>query len=698
MSFRELKLKKVYDTNNPDDDPVRSFYIPVLGESVQYDRGTGYFSSTILALAARGIAGFLRNEGAMRLLTSPELTPEDAQMLMNLDNREESDALIAERLASSLYDIDTVSTAIEKDHLAALAWMLREGALEIRICVPKRAELLGGMLHFKLGIMTDKQGDRLSFSGSNNESIGGWVRNIEQIKVFRSWDRDQSEYLDGDSAMFERYWTGGAEIGVETISLPEAIRERLIQFAPSDRDELNGLLDRITEVGQLAVTRRALRPYQGDALSAWRTNGYQGILEMATGTGKTLTSTRGIEEVLSQGSGAVVLVVAPLVFLAGQWKNELEHLDPIMVHGGMDWRTELRAAKNDVQLGLRDSVVMIAVQNTAASEEFRLGVSGLLRAAKRRLIVVDEVHGAGADQFGNLLVEDYEYRLGLSATPQRWCDEEGTERIMDYFGGVVFTFGIHEALHWVDPASGQTPLSPYTYHPMFVELTENETEEFTSLTEQIQLAFARGESVNSSQRLKMLLVRRAVIVKRAENKIPTLRTILQGISDLRGTLLYCSDSTQLQSVADVLDELGVRYRRFSGEEGAVPLKSLGGRSERDIIMDDFESGEVDVLLAMKCLDEGVDIPSAKRGIILASSTNPREFIQRRGRLLRRSPGKEKAEIFDVLVVPSGHVSGDAPGLGLLAKELRRVEEFAQDALNEVEVRNVIMEKTWQILK
>ena len=190
---------------------------------------------------------------------------------------------------------------------------------------------------------------------------------------------------------------------------------------------------------------------------------------------------------------------------------------------------------------------------------------------------------------------------------------------------------------------------------------------------------------------------RARLVKRAKNKIPTLNQILQTFDSYSGTLVYCSDLEQLGEAALILDQLGILYRRFSGEEGAVPSKNFGGKSEREAIMDDFEGGKIDVLLAMKCLDEGVDIPSARRGIILASSTNPREFIQRRGRLLRRSPGKTVSEIYDVLVVPTVSTATDTSELNLLKKELNRVEEFSKDAINEVDIQKKIMEMTWKIL-
>ena len=698
MAFRELDLKKVYDTRNIGDNPIRNFYIPVLNEAITYDRGTGYFSSTSLSLAARGIAGFIRNGGRMRILTSPELTFEDSVVLMNLQNEEMIELFIEEKLAFALKDIEGMASLIEKDHLRALAWMISEGSLEIRIAVPRNSESIGGMLHFKLGILTDVNGDSLSFSGSNNESVGGWVRNIEQFKVFKSWEVGQSEYLHGDQEMFDRYWNSSSELETLTISLPDAISKRLINFAPSDTEQLTELLERIQNEDSVFVDNRKLREYQEAAVIAWRNSKYQGVLEMATGTGKTLTASKCIDEIIEKSSSSVVLVVAPLLFLATQWSKELALLEPIMVNGGTDWRSELRAAKSDMKLGLRKSLLLIAVQNTASTDEFIMLLDPLLQSASDRLIVVDEVHGVGAEQFSRLMTSSFEHRLGLSATPNRWFDDEGTSRIMDYFGGVIYTFGIHEALNWTDPISGLTPLCPYDYFPTFVELTDDEAEEYEAISDQIRTASPKGNASEPSDYLKMLLIKRSRIVKKAENKISTLRTILKKFNDYSGTLIYCSDNAQLEEAAEILSELGITYRRFSGEEGAFPKKELGGKSERDVIMNDFESGSIDVLLAMKCLDEGVDIPSAKRGIILASSTNPREFIQRRGRLLRRSPGKLKSEIYDVLVVPTSNTVGDSAEMNMLIKELKRVEEFASDALNEIEIRDIIMEKTWKILR
>ena len=698
MGFKDIELKKVYDTRNGNDDPVTNFYVPALCETVTYDRGTGYFSSTVLSLAAIGIAGLIRNGGRMRILTSPELTAEDSNKLKDYYTEDDVASFVENKLAIAMDDFNQVTNLLAKDHLAALAWMLSEDMLEIRITIPRDPKSIGGMLHFKLGVMTDKLGDQISFSGSNNESVGGWVRNIEQIKVFRSWEIGQDDYLRQDEMLFDRYWNSSETLDTLTISLPEAIKARFIRIAPSDVDELNEILERIEGPTDSEMSGPGLRQYQKDALDAWKANDYRGVLEMATGTGKTLTARKCIDEILARNGTSVVLIVVPLIFLASQWANELQHLNPMIVSGGTDWRSQLRSAKSDLRLGLRNEFVMIAVQNTASTNEFVELSASLSSIVDNTLIVVDEVHGVGAEQFSNLMAESYQYRLGLSATPSRWFDDDGTKRIMDYFGGVIYTFGIHEALNCIDPQTGLTPLCPYNYYPLFVELTDEESEKYSELSDQIKRSAGSSDSDRENRYLKNLLMRRALITKKAKNKIEELRRVLDLSRDNSGTLVYCSDGEQLELAAEVLNDFGITYRRFSGEEGAYPKKEYGNRSERDLIMDDFKTGSVDILLAMKCLDEGVDIPSAKRGIILASSTNPREFIQRRGRLLRRAPGKVRSDIFDVLVLPMNSARGDSAEMNMMTKELKRVEEFARDALNEIGIMKTIMEKSWTILK
>jgi superfamily II DNA or RNA helicase len=228
-------------------------------------------------------------------------------------------------------------------------------------------------------------------------------------------------------------------------------------------------------------------------------------------------------------------------------------------------------------------------------------------------------------------------------------------------------------------------LAPYNYHPEFIDLTDEELDEFASLTQQIVSEAARSQHDEPSEKLELLLFKRAALVTTAAYKIPAFESLVHSLPDMAGTLIYCHNEEQMSEVISIVAKTRYRYRRFTGAEGTSPRPEFQGLSEREWILESFNQGEIDVLVAMKCLDEGVDVPSAKRGIILASSGNPREFIQRRGRLLRRFPGKEKAEIHDLVVIPKFGkgiaIDASNSARAIIAKELERIEEFSQDALN-----------------
>jgi superfamily II DNA or RNA helicase len=275
----------------------------------------------------------------------------------------------------------------------------------------------------------------------------------------------------------------------------------------------------------------------------------------------------------------------------------------------------------------------------------------LKQFTRNSLLIADEAHGLGAPTFRKAMNPSIEARLGLTATPDRWFDDEGTDLIKDYFGGVIFEFGLHEALTWIDPNSGQTPLCPYNYHPLFVSLDQLEMDEYLELTRRIIMQSNKASDKEGQEKLNRLMEKRASVLKKAHSKFSVLREILSTIDGPNGMLIYCSDWDQILEVIEIVNEYKFTYRTFTGEEGTSPKKEFNGLSERDWILENFENQDIQILIAMKCLDEGVDIPSAKLGIIMASTTNPREFIQRRGRLLRRAKGKDITEIYDMIVAP-----------------------------------------------
>jgi hypothetical protein len=460
VTLNDLNIAQAYDTGNREDQVVRDFYIPVLQEAISYKRLTGYFSSQVLALAARGIAGLINNGGKMQLITSPVVSEKDFEALTS-STPSDIQKFVDAQFTKAIGDMNNLASTIAYDHVRALGWMLREGFLEIRVLVPKDINSGSGIFHSKVGIIEDKEGNKVSFSGSVNETAMGWSQNIEEFKVFKSWESGSTFWVNHDEALFEKYWACSSDEGFEAIPLPQDSTDKLISIAPEEIEELNLAVPS-------KVEKRKLRQYQLDAINSWERAGFQGILEMATGTGKTFTARECIKRWKDDKSNSLVLVVAPTQTIGSQWQEVLADMNPVTTFGTKHWKESIRDLSSKAALGVVDDVVVIAIQNTACSADFIDAFSKLMKSSENHLIIADEMHGLGAPMFRNALNPAIEARLGLTATPNRWFDDEGTQILNDYFKGVSYSFGLHEALTWVDPQTGLTPLCPYNYFPHFV--------------------------------------------------------------------------------------------------------------------------------------------------------------------------------------------------------------------------------------
>lgn len=688
MSLAELNIEDAYDTGTKGELVVTDFYVPVLQQALKYQRLTGYFSSQVLALAARGVAGLIKNGGKMQLITSPVVSESDFEALTN-SNADEVREFVDRQFSIAMNDLNDLTSVIAIDHVRALGWMLREGYLEIKVLIPREINAGAGIFHSKVGIVEDSSGNKVSFSGSVNETAMGWSQNIEEFKVFKSWEPGSEKWIQHDTNLFNKYWEYASDVGFEAIPLPEGSKKRLIAAAPETIEELN-----LVEFEKSSGSKRKLRKYQEEAIEAWTSANFTGILEMATGTGKTFTARSCILKWKIEKKTSFILVTAPTQTVGSQWAEVLSDMNPITTFSSEPWRETLRDISSKVALGVVDHVVVIAIQNTAAMEDFAIEVNKLISNLKNSLLISDEMHALGAPGFRKALNPNFVARLGLSATPNRWFDEDGTGILVEFFGGVVFTFGLHQALNWIDPDSGITPLCPYVYYPQFIDLDSFEMEEYLDLTKQIIMQSNKASDQEGRDRLARLQERRAAVLKKAHGKIPVLEKVLNEMEIQSGLLVYCNDREQINDAIEIIARCGFTYRTFTGEEGTTPRIEFGGLSERDWILQSFGENDIQALVAMKCLDEGVDIPTAKVGIIMASTTNPREFIQRRGRLLRRSPGKSEAIIFDMIVAPRIPQNDQSDALKIarkiMQKELLRANEFAGDALNSLEVSGKVL--------
>lgn len=676
MNFKKLKIKPAYDSR--EDDVVNSFYIPVLSHAKEYYRLCGFFSSSSLAVAAKGISKLIKNNGKMRIVASPKLSKEDIKAIV--EGHKQIEKVIEERLLTELSDFEN---EIVKDHVRALAWMVAHKKLEIKVAVTKSSEGVPldhqvldkrGIFHQKVGILKDSEGNMLSFSGSINETATGWLENIEEFKVFRDWMDGEISYLSNDVEKFKKYWLGEGK-RTETISIPLAVEKKLIQIAPPNISELKLVENFQKRVPIFEAPKLMLRDYQQKAMQSWLSNDYKGILEMATGTGKTYVGIKCIEDLFKKRGKLAVIVTVPTIHLINQWKRKLEEFGyrGVKIFGSFSqWEKRMMTEIDDFKLGYLPLSILITTHDTFCSQNFVDAVSSLEN--EEVLLLADEVHGIGAPQRSTGLLETYKCRLGLSATPERWFDETGTKILENFFGEVVFRYPIKDAIRdgW---------LSPYEYYPIFIELEDDEFNKYVKATKKIaRLYHSLKDDKKKEEIITNFLISRRNILKNAGRKLGEFEKLVSQISEegeFHHCLVYCSSDSprQIRNAQEILNRLGVLQHKFTAMESA---------QEREKILQLFKSKKYQTLVAMKCLDEGVDIPSTRIAIILSSTTNPREFIQRRGRILRRVIGK-KAIVYDFIVVPTLYPDPTSEYYELERKifkqELRRYLEFASASLN-----------------
>lgn len=682
LSLRDLKIQNEYRSDRCN--LIQDFYIPCLRKATVYNRAVGFFSSTSMAAAARGLTAMIRAGGKMRLVASPCLSQEDAEAIAKgLRQREE---II---VGAILQELDREFEQIIKDRLACLAWLLEQGVLELKLAVPKNIRRQG-IYHEKLGIFTDAKGNIVAFTGSANESSAALIDNFECIDVFCSWEPSERERTLRKAENFQRLWDNNTP-KVEVMGFPEAATRSLLRLRPDkppeqepkiktakkywtlaerggsyriNRDEASQPESEATSLPTFQnFLKIELRPRQVDALNAWESANCHGVLAMATGAGKTIT---GLACAASVENLDVIVIGAPTNEIVQQWVDELANRTtfrtPLIATGTAQlWMEPLFRKLHLISIGQLPHERLPVVVVGSYSELSKLPVANLIVDAgglpQHSLLIADEVHATGAAVYRRILREDFRYRLGLSATPVRPYDEEGTEYILEYFSSVVYEFSLEQAI-----AAGI--LCEYEYYVYVTPLAVDEYAKFKDLTTKI------GRLLNSNEedaiaQAKLLTIQRARIIKSTASKLELLNSIFIDHPPRRG-MIYCADITQATEVSRLLAQCGFRVARYSSDD-----------VDRKRLLSEFARGYLDALVAVKCLDEGVDIPAADLAVILASDTSERQFIQRRGRVLRAAPQKSLAKVIDVVVVPP---LGNYPA-ELIDSEIRRVTQFARAARN-----------------
>ncbi len=688
MAFTDLCLLKHYKTYK--NNIVKEFYTPVLQEAVLYQRSVGFFSSTALIELTKGIAGIVKNGGKIQFIVSPYLSQEDVNAIQK---GYEKKKVIEQALLRKFKEPENY---FQEERLNLLAHLIEDGHLEIKVAFtpPNRST---GMYHEKVGILTDKFGDKIVFTGSLNETINAFYNNYESIVVFTSWEESKL-YAEEMQADFDSLWNN-EDKDLEVIEFPDVLIEKI---KVNQKPKVNYDIDEEEQIEEEAIKKGIpripkgfeLREYQKEAIEKWKQRDYCGIFDMATGTGKTYTGLGAVTKLFEEKKRLAIIIVCPYQHLVEQWVEDIELFNMLPTIGysaskQKDWKKRLEDDVLDFSIGVIDCFCFVTTNATYSSKFVKEQMSYL---GKDTLLLIDEAHNFGSPNLRNKLYPTIEYRLALSATFDRHGDEEGTDCLKYYFGEKCIEYDLQRAIK-------EGKLTPYYYYPVVVYLDEEEIERYRDISYKASKECHKDKqgNVKITEKGKMLLLQRARIVAGAKSKLDELRNQMQQYKDDTHILVYCGATKvqtfeydeseydeegerQIVAVSKILgNELGMKVTHFTSNESA---------EEREIIKNKFAMADpYQAIVAIKCLDEGVNIPSIKTAFILASTTNPKEYIQRRGRVLRLAKNKPYAVIYDfvTLVKPLDEVnpySADYNCERALAKrELARIKEFGEISLN-----------------
>ncbi len=716
MGLKDHNVKSEY--RSLIDNVVQDFYIPLLKDAVSYKRAVGFFSSSSLVEISKGIAGMAAEGGKIQIVASPYLSDEDIDAIRH--GYEDRNKIIERALLTQISEKPTDYYSMERLNL--LAALIADGVMDIQIAYTEDKHGIG-MYHEKMGIIEDVYGDEIAFSGSNNESATAMTINYETMDVFRSWgDSSEIERVRLKENAFYSIWHD-TEPNIKVLKFPnitdaliERYRRKPANFAIDDEQFAKRMLTYASKISDISSTYGGpigarvpdditLREYQKDAISVWVGENYRGIYDMATGTGKTLTGLGAISK-LSEDLDDVlaVIIVCPYQHLVEQWVEDIVrfNIKPIIAYGDSpqkDWKKRLSRAVRDQKLRRDKSFFCLVCTNATFAKDYVQDEISKIQSPI--LLVVDEAHNFGARTYARLLDDRFTYRLALSATLDRHRDDEGTAVLYEFFGKKCIEYSL-------DRAIDEDKLTKYKYYPIPVYLTDEELEKYEQKSYEMSKCLIKGKDgkYKLNKRGEILAMERARIVAGASQKLETLREYIAPYAQDNNILVYCGatnvidekadysstdedDVRQIEAVTRILgNEFGMEVAKFTSEENM---------ETRATIKEQFQKGDrLQAIVAIKCLDEGVNIPGIRTAFILASTTNPKEYIQRRGRVLRKAENKPFAEIYDFVTLPreldsvSGLTTEQAQrDLSLVKNELARIKEFGRLSMNSMEANDLI---------
>lgn len=696
-----------------ESEPVQ-FYIDGLCNSKQFDLLLGYFSSAAINVLSLGFASFLYSGGTVRMVVNNILSQEDKNAIKA---GQEGDVVNNAFDLSNITQLKRTLDDYGKHFFECLAWLIAEEKIQVKIIKPKTGR---GIAHYKSGAFSDGA-DTVGFKASCNFTAFGLLENLEELDGFLNWENSRSsKMINRQNKDFENIFSGKSDI-VEYLNVDDVLIAIKKEFGNSSLNELlikeKELIEKKSRVMENKGVRKSFekavirieeivreprfpypsgaREYQVAAYESWINNGSKGIFAMATGTGKTITSLNCLLNEYREDKTYKAIIVVPTTALLEQWKAECSKFNfknIITVSSKENWNDNL-AFFNTATKFIETSFIVIVTYASLSRPKFQ---SHFKQLPKETLLIADEVHNMGSQSILKLLPQIHlEKRIGLSATPHRKFDEEGNEAIETFFNDrppYVVSYSMKQALDlgW---------LCQYTYYPQLVALNEEELKEYIKISRRLLMHIdPKTHTYKKSSVVDMLLLARKRIIHKAANKNEAFKNILRDEfrrkGNLKYTLVYVPEGLEPDySVTDVDTEtdedislINEYTKAVSATDDSLMVKQYTSNSKnREEILKSYEEGKVHVLTSMKCLDEGVDVPRSELAIFCSSTGNPRQFIQRRGRVLRLHKDKVHAVIHDLVIAPEISVEESNYDMerNLVKKELERVVDFSNLAMNKM---------------
>ena len=682
-----LKGKKFWPRSSYDskvNNITTEFFNHALAESTTYRRIAGLFDSNSFSLCARGISELVLNDGKMELIISPILTKEDVKAI-----KEAPQEKFEEILKKSILGELSIKNEFEKDHIFALKYLLKNDFLEIRIDIPKdefgipldsETIIKKNVLAEKRGIFQDRDDNAVSFRGPIDANKDSWENGIFSITVDVSWDEGQLPHVQDDIKIFDRIWKSA-----DTTKLPDAIKNEIIKDAPK-KEEIS-LKDYDVPQWTKLPNGLTLWPNQIRAVNAWVNNDFEGIFSIATSGGKTLAA---IVSANRLPKDILIVVLVPTKDLAEQWEKVIKDYDPnaetIICDSDYEWKDKLARKLNKFQEGnenisIQNRNYVLVTDSSAIGTPFLENFRYLNR--NKLMVIGDEVHHYGSTESRKILDIRAKYRLGLSATHRRGWDEIGTNAIINYFGRAL-----SEAGYTIAEGIAEGRLSKYSYYPFMTVLESDEFEKYYQLTEDINKLHPKDDGSTMQFEIEKVLEaklnQRAHVVKNARNKSKTYKEIIKE-KPILPYMIFGDDGKQLAKLEKAHVEIIKEINKNSNEILSDNYFEYSGETEkkaRKIILEQCVQHKRPIF-AMYCLDEGIDIPEFNGAILVSSARSKRQYIQRRGRILRQSKKEQIAQLFDIVVFPPKQEDEvrKRAALKIVETEYERVVELSSDATN-----------------